>query len=467
MRIFISYSSRFRDLCERLRLALEGEGHDVFVDRVELEAGQPFDAKLRNAIERCDLFIFLISPETVAPASYALAELSIAEQRWRHPAGRVLPVMVAPTPKEAIPPYLRAVTILETKGDAVAETAATVRRFSRWPVRRVAILGAFFVVVAALAMAGYWQWRQREEDNRHATTALAAAEQLCASGDHALAWQRFEDAVKQYSDRRDLRTAREDCAMRWLREIRVREGQETFTQVVERILPTLTEARTSATGQRAADIRAHLGWADFLRMREGASGPDPAAHYRRALADDPANVYAHAMWGHYLMVQRRPIAEARQHFEAALAGGRERAYVRGLQLAAMLYFHEAEAEREALRVVSDMRTAGESVDAGVRDSLWSYFYFNLLRKAPRAELLAGLPAKDLLETFLWLYPENEVRPDRQTLWRFYAGVLAEAAGDKAAARSRFERLQADLDREGASGPLRDEVVEAMQRLGGR
>ena len=467
MRIFISYSSRFRELCERLRLALEGEGHNVFVDRVELEAGQPFDAKLRNAIERCDLFIFLVSPETVATGSYALAELSIAEQRWRHPAGRVLPVMVASTPKDAIPPYLRAVTILEPKGDAVAETAAAVRRFSRWPVHRVAILGAIFVVVAVLAMAGYWQWRQRAEENRQAITALAAAEQLCASGNHALAWQRFEDAVKQYSERRDLRTAREDCAMRWLREIRVREGQETFTQVVERILPTLTEALISATGQRAADLRAHLGWADFLRTREGASGLDPAAHYRRALADEPANVYAHAMWGHYLMAQRGPIAETRQHFDAALASGRERAYVRGLQLAALLYSHETEAVHEALRVASDMRTRGESVEAGVRDRLWSYAYARLLRKTSRAELLAALPGKDLLETFLWLYPENDMRPDRRTMWRFYAGVLEEAAGEKTAARSRFERLQVDLEREGVSGPLRDEVVEAMQRLGGR
>jgi len=274
--------------------------------------------------------------------------------------------------------------------------------------------------------------------------------------------------VKQHSDRRDLRTAREDCAMRWLREIRVRrEDNETFTQVVERVLPTLAEALTPASGQRAADLRAHLGWADFLRTREGASGLDPAAHYRQALADEPANVYAHAMWGHYLMVQRRPIAEARQHFEAAIASGREREYVRGLQFAAMFYFNQTEAAQEELRIASDMRMRGETVEAGVRDRLWSSFYSRLLRKASRAEFLAGLPGKDLLETFLWLYPENEVRSDRRTLWRFYAGVLEEAAGEKAAARSRFERLQADLEREGVSGPLRDEVVEAMQRLGRR
>jgi hypothetical protein len=99
----------------------------VFVDRVELKAGQPFDADLQNGIERCDLFIFLISSETVAPGSYALAELSIAEQRWRHPAGRVLPVMVATTPKDAIPAYLRAVTILEPKGVAGRQRHAHAR----------------------------------------------------------------------------------------------------------------------------------------------------------------------------------------------------------------------------------------------------------------------------------------------------------------------------------------------------
>jgi tetratricopeptide (TPR) repeat protein len=256
--------------------------------------------------------------------------------------------------------------------------------------------------------------------------------------------------------------------MRWLREIRVRrEANETFTQVVERVLPTLAEALTAATGQRAADLRAHLGWADFLRTREGAAGQDPAAHYRKALADDPANVYAHAMWGHHQMVQRGSIAEARQHFESATTSGREREFVRRLQFAAMFYFNQTEAAQEGLRIASDMRTLGETVEDGVRDRLWSSVYSRLLRNASRAELLAGLQAKDLLETFLWLYPENEVRPDRRMLWRFYAGILEEAAGEKAAARSRFERLQADLDREGVSGPLKDEVKQAMLRLGRR
>ena len=93
MRIFISYSSKHREICERLQLALEAGGrHEVFVDRSELLPGQPFDEKIRQGLLGCDLLLFLVSPESVAPGSYALAELEIAKTRWRHPGGRVLPV---------------------------------------------------------------------------------------------------------------------------------------------------------------------------------------------------------------------------------------------------------------------------------------------------------------------------------------------------------------------------------------
>ena len=77
----------------------------------------------------------------MAPGSYALAELSMAKARWRHPGGHVLPVKVAPVPKDMIPAYLRAVTILEPQGDVVAETVAAVERVKP-PSRRKLVAGA-------------------------------------------------------------------------------------------------------------------------------------------------------------------------------------------------------------------------------------------------------------------------------------------------------------------------------------
>ena len=67
--IFISYSSKYRDLCDRLQLALEADGrHEVFVDRTQLAPGQPFDTTLRQGIEDCDLFVFCSAPRAWRPA---------------------------------------------------------------------------------------------------------------------------------------------------------------------------------------------------------------------------------------------------------------------------------------------------------------------------------------------------------------------------------------------------------------
>ena len=463
MRIFISYSSKVAPLCERLRLALEQEGHSVFVDREDLEPGQPFDAKLRHAIEDCELLIFLVSPESVASGSYALAELTVAQRRWRRPGGHVLPVVVAPTPKESIPPYLRAVTLLEPQGDPVAEVVTVVARRRRWSWRPVAALAlAVLLLITGAGLA----WQHQRQQHRQEELALAAAQQMCDSGDFSLAWQRFEQGLQGHSGARRLRAAREDCGMRWLREIRVREGQETFTDIVNRVVPVLSDGLATATGQRAADLRAHLGWGDFLRTRDGASNLDPAAHYQKALSEDPGNVYAHAMWGHFIMTQRGQLAEARRHFEAALASGRERAYVRELQFAGLLYFHQTPGATEALRAANEMRRAGESLNPDLTRRLWDDVFAQLVDEDSRVQVLGAVPGRDALETFLWLYPQRDSgQPER--MWRYYAGVLEEAAGDASAARARLEGLRAEMQRDTAYGSLMFATQRALQRLGSK
>jgi hypothetical protein len=454
---------------------LESDGrHEVFIDRADLEPGKSFDTKLRNAIEACDLFLFLISPESVAAGSYALSELSIAQDRWRRPGGHVLPVMVATTPTDAIPPYLRAVTILVPQGDVVAETLATVDNIRRpqWSRRRFTMLVAAIVVLGALGAVGYLQWQEQraaeaaaQRADAEVATLSTAAQQLCESGDHALAWERFNEAIKRFPGRPTLSEARADCAMRWLREIRVRDDKGTFTEIVERALPVLSEAAATAHGQRAADLRAHMGWADFLRIREGAGGLDPETHYRKALTEETSNVYANAMWGHYIMTKGGPIADARQRFAAALASGRERAYVRSLQFSAMLYADELAGQIEAARVATDMRKSGEAVDPAMRQRLWTYVYADgLTSPGRRREFMSMLRDSEAPDTFRWLYPESEVASDRRTQWRFYLASLEEAAGDRAAARSHYVSLYEDLQREHASGSMLANTREAIKRL---
>jgi len=459
MDIFISYSSKYRDLVERLRLALVAEGHDVFVDRAELEPGQPFDAELREAIADCDLFIYLVSPESVAAGSYALAELALAQQRWAHPRGRVLPVKLAPTPLASIPPYLKAVTMVEPQGDPVPGIVAAVARLA--PARRHLKWAAAAGVVLLATGVAVWWWHAERRDAAEAQQAITSAAEVCASGAYAAGWQRLEELVESYERVPQLRTAREDCAMLWLREVRVRSDKDSFGAVVERVSPLLVAGLASAQGSRAADLRAHLGWGDALRAREGSADANPDAHFKAALRDDPGNAYANAMRGHWL-AQRRRGDEAEPHFRAAVAADRDRPFVRRMQIGAWLW--SADYGPRALVVADDMRTQGETPPPELRYALWSPIYFSqLFNVEDPSRFLAALPAASHVATFDWLYPKPRDDSERG-VWRYCRAVLQANAGQREAAIAELTALRDELQAARATGRLLDQTQRALARL---
>jgi len=153
MKIFLSYSSEDRRQAEEVALALEAQGHAVFFDRDDLSGGSDFHAVIRQHIVAADLFVFLISSESVRPGAFTLTELKWAREKWSHPKKHVLPVLLEPTPMEHIPAYLRGVTILEPEGNVAAETAALL---GHRPRRRTAVfLAAAAAVVVILAVILY------------------------------------------------------------------------------------------------------------------------------------------------------------------------------------------------------------------------------------------------------------------------------------------------------------------------
>jgi sulfatase modifying factor 1 len=156
MRIFLSYSSKDRALAEPIYYALRADRHKVFFDRSDLPPGQEYDAHIRQAIEAADLFIFLVSPDSISEGSYTLAELDIAQKTWGSPGGRVLPVLVRPTELARVPAYLRAVTILEPDGNVPALVGDAVHRIALRRRRAVkAYASAGLGVTVALAAGAY------------------------------------------------------------------------------------------------------------------------------------------------------------------------------------------------------------------------------------------------------------------------------------------------------------------------
>lgn len=112
MRIFLCYAAERLLVAQQVDAALETEGHDVFFARDSIAAGTPFGRSIRNEVGASDLFILLVSPESIEPGSYCLTELGFARERWADPTGRVLPVVVAPTPPDSFPPYVQNLSAL-------------------------------------------------------------------------------------------------------------------------------------------------------------------------------------------------------------------------------------------------------------------------------------------------------------------------------------------------------------------
>jgi len=203
---------------------------------------------------------------------------------------------------------------------------------------------------------------------------LRVGELQQATRDYSAAWASFAEAAKTTeaggevakltgslsADQRRTRKAEEDLAMAWLEDISASKV-EMFSDITDKVVPVLDRGVANSSGMRKADLLAHIGWANFLRQRSGTFNLDIEAKYRDALESDPANPFAHAMWGHWLIVNGNSLREAQQHFAAAVKSGRERPFVRKLQLAALEWVSEEDDQIELIRVCNEMRKNNESL----------------------------------------------------------------------------------------------------------
>lgn len=185
MHIFLSYATEDRSLAEQVQIALVGAGHRVFFDQQNLRPAGDYMDRIRSAVEECDVLVFLLSPDSVAPGSFALTELKYARSRWPHPKDRVLPVMVRPVPFEGIPAYLRAVTVLQPEGHLPAEVLVALASMSpaglRPWVRRLGIAASVLGMIGAIGWYSSTIKRPQDDAADPPRTSDAPAPQLVDS----------------------------------------------------------------------------------------------------------------------------------------------------------------------------------------------------------------------------------------------------------------------------------------------
>jgi HEAT repeat protein len=310
----------------------------------------------------------------------------------------------------------------------------TLAAILKWVGAATAVLSLVFGVYQLVRTVG-----DIRAQHRQVVELLKLGKDQQAARDYTAAWASFAKAAKAAqaggeiakllgslsADQRRTREARENLAMVWAEDVHVPEGK-TFSDVVDKLIPVLTRGAEGTTGVREADLLAHIGWANFLRSRDGVLNLAIEEKYREALQIDPANPYAHAMWGHWLIVDGNHLREAKQHFAAAVKSGRERPFVRQYQLAALEWVGEDENKMELIRVCNDMRKDHEPLSQEDRRRILSHTIF-LYMEAPRAKLAEILPADEDLATYRWLLRGTDTT--QSNYQNFALARLSEAAGD--------------------------------------
>lgn len=199
-----------------------------------------------------------------------------------------------------------------------------------------------------------------------------------AAGDFAGAWDSFARAEATVADegvfskllgglnaeQSQIRTAEQDLAMEWLRSSRVPEGTQ-FSTIADKLVGALTVGAEASSGARKADLLAHLGWAYFLKQRDGDGSLHPDGEYKEAVAADAKNPYANVFWAHWILWNHGPLKDAHERFAAALSTDRARGVVRHFQLAALANVRSNDTDAAWLAVVSDMQAGGEKIDASI------------------------------------------------------------------------------------------------------
>lgn len=325
------------------------------------------------------------------------------------------------------------------------------------------LTAVFSLCATVLGVAKYVYNRVETRKSLNSLFATEAEQQKLR--DYPSAWQTLEKAAKLVPDSAEVRAEQEKLAMLWLDDMHLQENQ-SWSDVVQKLEPVLTRAVTAAKpGRYQADLRAHIGWAYFLESRDGRFDLDPAGPYREAIAEDPNNPYAEAMWGHWILWDHcYRVKEAAPHFAAALASQRESDFVRRLQLAALLDCGGEDAEQEVIRVVNAMRKEQRTVTDWDRSHIYGIYYSEFsYESAKTSEFINAVPPAEHIATFHWLF-DNWDMADATTPWShaLYLARLQEAAGQRDEALANYKSVLSHTPPH--SGP-RWEVADAgVKRL---
>ncbi len=290
-----------------------------------------------------------------------------------------------------------------------------------------------------------------QEQRDRAVKIAAGATLQATSGDYSAAWNQMQEAVTidQF-----YRNQQAKLGMAWLRNAGYFVGiskEQSFREIVDKVVPVLYEILDTAKPVEAADIYAHAGYGNYLKRLDGIHNLEISKFFYDALQIDPVNTYAHAMLGFWMICRERgatsegrsSVTMAMNEFSAALMSNRDRSYVRKMQLAALQSMDDSDYVITLIKVLNDMRKNNEPLEPETRARLSSRIYswsdVIVLKSIPSA-----IPPSEHLVTYLWLLQNKDKSLSESVIRGFFFARLTEAVGDSARALALYRSF--DLDK---------------------
>jgi len=287
---------------------------------------------------------------------------------------------------------------------------------------------------------------------------LAAIRMQADAGDYPAAWTQVTEALKAAPESAEGLRLQALIAMGWIRR---RFGHEQ-SALVDTLSPCLYRTAAGTDKQLAADAHAHIGWCNYLKTRAG-SNLDYEAPFKRAFELDPGNTYAHAMRGYILLwSDREKFGEAMAHLNTALESGRERPYIRELQLASLSSQRFDDHVLDLIRIADEMRRGGEAASVAARDLIVWHAYQGNWREV-LASINSSSPVlapSEHLATIAWLADGGKpLHPYGQ----FFTARLKEKLGDRAGAFAIYNAMSTVENPGIAFTDLANEIKQGIAR----
>jgi tetratricopeptide (TPR) repeat protein len=303
---------------------------------------------------------------------------------------------------------------------------------------------------------------------------MALAQTQTGQGDYQASIATYGGILKDDPEYQPALDGEVSAAEAWVEnfEVSAPEGQDAVpvaAGMLDQIMPILEAGLARTQGAPAAEIEAHLAWAQLWNenMADRDSGSAVDDDLRKALALDPQNALANAMMGDATLRKDGNLDDALRFFRTAEAAGKDRPSVRLFEVSSLLVDEDRKGARaELVRVANAMRKDGEPMTDEAKNRVVTFCFDPAMNSHEEVmESMTAVTPGEAWATYQWLEANADANADnKQLLDRFVEASLLEVGGNRAGALAKFLALQKEMvDR---AGPLKDQVNAEVRQLQG-